>query len=245
MNEHCIVNVATGGFVRGQKRLVESLRKMGYAGEMMLWSDSYSDGSPTHNDVPYGFKCYAFVNAQSAGYKTILWLDSSMVAIRNPEPVFQHIEHNGHLFESGWRLLGHWCTDAFLQHHGLSRNVAMSIPMFSAGFMGLDLRQPKSEQYLYSWLEMSKDGVSFIGPHSGTCDDPRYKGHRHDMSAASLLAEQMEMEISSLAMPGHEPEFDKAVVKYRHHPHFATPPFMQYATDVLIGDNTCFLCQGI
>jgi hypothetical protein len=48
---------------------------------------------------------------------------------------------------------------------------------------------------------MARDGVSFLGPwdnRDGRCSpDPRCKGHRHDLTAGSLLAYRMGMKTTA------------------------------------------------
>jgi hypothetical protein len=223
----CILNAALGSYYTGQARLVKSLQDVGYTGDKIFWRDQYPPGSPTHQQVPYAFKIYALLEARRQGYEVVLWLDASIWAIKNIEPVFRHIEERGHLFEVAGQWLGWYVTDAFLAKNGLSRDAAMTIPMFTAGFTGLDLRQPKAIEFLEKWRGMSQDGVSFLGPwnnHDCACSqDPRCKGHRHDMSAASLLAHRMGMELQPC------------------------PTFLVYSA-YLTGpppESVCFYCRGI
>ncbi len=98
--------------------------------------------------------------------------------------------------EAGW-LVGQWATDASLAKLGMSRDAAMTVPMFSAGFTGLDLRNERSREFLRRWHAAAQDGVSFIGPWTNQdrkCSaDPRVLGHRHDMTAASIIAHKLGM----------------------------------------------------
>ena len=218
----CIINVATDSYKKGQERLENSLKKVNYTDQYILWENTYPPNSPTHQQVPYGFKTYAFLEAQRQGYDVVLWLDASMWAVKNPTPVFEHIEEHGYMIEAAGQWLGWWSTDAFLSHHGLTRDEAMKIPMFSAGFTGLDLRNSRSLEFLNKWHETAQDGISFIGPWKDSGPDPNYKGHRHDMSAASLIAHKMGMKMRD-------------------------PTFMVYGA-YLKGPpaaDVCFLCRGI
>lgn len=219
--KRCILNVATGAFRRGQERLLAALQDRGYDGAVMCWQDEMPSGCPAHREVPYAFKTYAMNEARAAGYDVLLWLDASMWPIKNPEPVFRWIEDRGHLFELAGQWLGWYSTDAFLAKNGLTRDEAMAIPTFSAGFTGLDLRNPGSLIFLNAWHAMARDGVSFHGPWTASGPDPRYKGHRHDMSAASLLAHRFGMELTG-------------------------PRFMVYdAYTPDPGPDVVFLCRGI
>lgn len=222
----CIIDLAVDKwYPRGQRRLADTLAKQGYTGDLILHS-SYPAGCPTHQEVPYGFKPHLIEAARQQGYEVVLWLDASMMAIRHPAPVFEHILVHGHLFEATWEdvsrqpwKLGQWSTDAFLVHHGVTRDEAMQIPLFSAGFTGLDLRRERSQEFLRQWLALSGDGISFHGPWYDKGADPRYQGHRHDMSAGALLAHRMGMEVTR-------------------------PRFMDYAVAVPMA-TACFVCCGM
>lgn len=190
--KRCVVNFVTHGYIRGQLRLRNTLKEHGYQGRRAFWDCKYPPGCPDHHTgVPYAFKTYALKDAQKSGNEVLLWLDASMYAIRSPEPVFRFIEENGYMMEFAGQWLGWYSTDAFLAKHGMTRDEAMKIPMVTAGFLGLDMRHPAAVEFLDRWHVMAQDGVSFIGPWKDSNDDPNYKGHRHDMSAASLIIHQM------------------------------------------------------
>jgi len=218
---YCICSVATGGFVTGLNRLISSLDKVGYTGGRLFYNSTLPPGSPHPSVVPYAFKLYALKEAQRQGYTSLLWLDSSMWAIKPVEPVFDYIEKEGYLFEAAGQLLGWWSTDAFLKHHNLTRDEAITYPLHSAGFTGLNLISPLAQKFLDRWFELAQDGVSFIGPWNDSGPDPRYKGHRHDMSAAGLIIHQLGMKI-------------------------IPPTFMHYQAYVPDGKpTTVFFCRGI
>lgn len=205
MTKSCIINVGCGGwYPRGTDRLEASLRQVGYQGDLLLYRDRLPPGSPSHAQVPYAFKIHAIQEAARLGYDLVLWCDSSMHAIAHPAPLFEKIREVGHLFVGDPNVVGNWSTDAFLRHWGLTRDEAMLIPMFSAGFTGLDLANPVSRVFLDVWSAASQDGVSFHGPWNNNdksiSQDERCRGHRHDMSTASLLAYRMGMAIQPNGM---------------------------------------------
>lgn len=218
--KRCIVNLVTHAYIRGQRRLLDSLKKHGYHDSLSTWSCEYPKGSPTHHQVPYAFKLYCLKQAHRDGSEVLLWLDASMWATRHPDPLFRFIEEQGYMLEYAGQWLGCYSTDAFLAKHGMTRDEAMKIPMVSAGFTGLDMRHPVAVEFLNRWMVMAQDGVSFLGPWTATGDDPNYKGHRHDMSAASLIVHQMGMKVTD-------------------------PRFMVYdAYTPNPGSDVCFLCRG-
>jgi hypothetical protein len=220
----CVINLATNidWYPAGQARMVRTVREHGFDGEIYCWGDEADIGAEPHAKVPYGFKTAAFNVVQKAGFDLVLWLDASMWATGSVQPIFDHIERHGHLMElAGWSA-GQWCTDAALGTLGVTRDEAMNMPLFSAGFLGLNLRNDKSAEFLRRWSDLSKDGVSFIGPwdnRDGSCSaDSRVLGHRHDMTAASVLAHKLEMKLippTFMAYDGPGPHAATTCVKCR------------------------------
>ncbi len=131
--KRCVINVAAGAwYPRGQDRLRASLQGVGFQGDFVSWRDTWPPGSPPHFALPYGFKSYAFQQAVSQGYETILWLDCSCWAVRPLEPLFDHIEQEGHVLSrekdpraqnwEGWTA-GQWLKDEALANLGITRDV--------------------------------------------------------------------------------------------------------------------------
>ena len=100
------------------------------------------------------------------------------------------------LLRNGW-WSGEWCSDAALEPLGITREESMTIPHIMACVMGLDLRVERSVEFLEKYYEKANDGVSFIGAwdnKSGQVSkDPRVLGHRHDQTAASVIAWKLGM----------------------------------------------------
>jgi hypothetical protein len=197
MSDCAIVNLATRNawYPKGQTRLLNSLKHYG-GYEFLPFTDEDSVGAPSHRKVPYAFKLYAIKAARERGYKRILWVDASMWAIKDPWHVFERIVSHGYLIIEAAQWLGNWSTDASLAHWGLTRDEAMTIPMWSGGFVGLDFTNAVACEFFQKWWDLAHDGVSFIGPYRRNNEpDQRFRGHRHDMSAGSYISHKMKMEI--------------------------------------------------
>jgi hypothetical protein len=73
----------------------------------------------------------------------------------------------------------------------------MDIPMLMGICMGWNMREPKCQEFLRIWLDKAVDGSTFPGSWTNhqreVSADPRVLGHRHDQSAASLIAWQLDM----------------------------------------------------
>ena len=61
-----------------------------------------------HKDRPYGFKPLAVWEAIEAGYTKILWCDSTIRIMKNPEPLWEKCAEHGIL---AWDNVGHELQD--------------------------------------------------------------------------------------------------------------------------------------
>jgi hypothetical protein len=177
----------------------------------MLWQE-YPPGSPTHEEAPYGFKLFALKDARERGYTTLLWLDSYCRFSRHPQPLFDHIERQGHWFIHGdsGDTVGKWTSDKALELFGITRDQGFEGPLLLAGSVyGLDLTNPRTQEFFRRWMELLELGA-FAGPYLNdgpnlaaaraglghrpigvASKDPRCWGHRHDEVAAGFLAWKM------------------------------------------------------
>lgn len=206
MTDTCIINVGTGWFERGQRRLVDECHRQGYEGDFLLFNDNnILLQFPPHHLAPYAFKPYAMKAAQAKGYRYLLWCDSSVYPVAPVERAFDLIRENGYMFLPGGWNCGQWCADPALATLGVTREQAFKIPQMVAGCQGLDLNNAKARAYLDRYYELAGDGVTFIGVPGLALDktytnrenqcskDPGVKGHRHDQTAASVIAWKLGM----------------------------------------------------
>lgn len=197
-----VVNFASGAwYPKGQERLRQSLITTGFDGRFWGFQDTNQIGGPLHINVPYAFKTFSIKYAWTAGYNSIIYADASIWAVKSWEPVWRIIESQGYYFEEAGHVAGSWTKDGVLQLMGITRDQAMSIPLFSAGFTGLCMDHEIARKFFEEWHGYACDGYSFQGTW-GNCDgtmskDPRCKGHRHDMTVASILAWKMGMKLGA------------------------------------------------
>ena len=206
----CIVSFGTSGghgwYAKGTQRIRESLKKVGWGGRIYI-PEKYPEGCPRENEARKAFKPYIMKQAAEMGYTQLLWVDSSVWAIRNPQPVFDQIK------EIGWYLIqqpeystGQWATDVSLPALGITREQSWDIWHLASGFVGLNLEHEKGRAFLDEWYRMATDKTAFIGPRwaehqkgrgngtIGFCsDDPRVMGHRAAQTAASVISWKLGM----------------------------------------------------
>ncbi len=215
--KHCIINFADekGNYLKGQKRLAESLSKQGYQGNVHLFqSHTQIPGCRPHHEVKYGFKTHAIKMMRDMGYDVVLYVDASIWAVRNVMPCLQHIYEKGHLFEKTGHSLGQWCNDYTLGVLGITRQQALDdqYHMFSAGFTGLNFKNEKASEFFDKWHAYSVEASTFNGDH---------KDHRHDQCSGAFLAKTLGLEVTD--------------------PHF----MQYYYANSQIKENSIFLAQGV
>ena len=201
----CLINFASpvGWYPKGQQRLADTARKTGFTGDLALYQREAQLGCPAHGLVPYAFKPYALDRARVDNYDVAFYCDASVFIVRSMSDVINHLLAEGHFFEEAGHSAGTWCKDAALATLKATREELFNVPLFTAGCMGLNLRHPRSLEFLRQWLAFAQDGITFPGPWSNgrseASADPRVHGHRHDMTAGSVIAHRLGMSM----LPGH------------------------------------------
>jgi len=195
MKKRCVINFAKGGsYLLGQKRLYESLNAQSFKGDMFAFKDESKIPAPTHQEAPYAFKLAAFESVAAKGYESILWCDSAIYAIRPLDPLFEYIETHGHLFFWDTWNCAQWTNDKMLNYFNINRDEAEQISQILACVIGLDLTNPQTKNFLIDWKKSIPyfEG-SWNNNNNTESQDLRCLGHRHDQSAASIIATKMNM----------------------------------------------------
>lgn len=181
----CIINLATGRYIVGQERLKDSLTNVGYTGEFLGWTSESQIGAPLHQHNPYAFKIHAFREAERQGHRFIMWLDASVWAIKDVQPIFDHIEEHGYIMQYAGHNCGDWTNDNCLDYFGVTREEAKKMLMYgNAGFLGLDLWDTRASTFLRSW-----EKAMLAGTFKG-----EWSNHRHDMCTGSIIANKLNMD---------------------------------------------------
>jgi len=224
MTDKCVINFANNWFVKGQQRLKETFRQQGYDGDFLFFNGEHELSCPRHSESPYAFKAYALVHAQSKGYRYVLWVDSSVYAVKPVQLAFDRIEQDGHLLLNGGWNTGQWCSDAALETLGITREESFGYPHMMACVMGLDLQTTKARLFLQRYYDLANDGITFRGAWTNknheVSDDDRVLGHRHDQTAASVVATKLGMKFTDNLLvydeTGDTPVPETAIFVLRH-----------------------------
>lgn len=176
--------------------------------KLAVWRDTLPLGAPADHEAPilaYCAKPWAMRSAWQAGADLLLWLDAACMAIKPLDTLWDHIAEKGYYCQdNGWNT-GEWCADHALATLGVKREEVMVMPEISTMALGLDMRREDCRSFLEEWCRLAADGKTFVGAHTNdigpaaargvayrsvahVSDDPRVMGHRHDQTAASVLA---------------------------------------------------------
>lgn len=169
-----VVNFSTKEFIRGQKRLAESLN-----GTPFLSFTSYNEiGSPTHQQSPYEFKIHAIKKAFERD-DIVLWADSSMVLKGDISRIEKIIINDGYFMEEAGHYVDRWCNNHARKYFNLKEGSGYI--MFSAGLLGLNKKSPHAMEWFYKWEQSAEAG----------CFSGDWSNHRHDMTCGSIIAQRM------------------------------------------------------
>jgi hypothetical protein len=174
-----VVNFSTQHYLNGQKRLSKSIN-----GHKQLMLNSYEAiSSPTHSESPYEFKIHAIEKAFQFD-DVVLYCDASMYAIGDLTKIENIIKEDGFFGQEAGHWVGDWTNDFTRDYFKLTEEEA-KVPggmcMFSAGLLGLNIKNIKANDFFTQWKASAKAG----------CFKGDWKDHRHDMTCASIIAQRM------------------------------------------------------
>ncbi len=207
-----VVNVATGHYLVGQERLRRALYQIApdvipvtFVGLSAHW--------PTHAEKPYGFKAYALKETAAEGFAQLLWADACIIPIRSMEPIWQHAKDYGVWMCANYGFSNYtWTADSaypdlfplglISDDKELSltvvRETSRFIPHAIATAFAIDLDHSKGRAFLDEYYRLASETQAFCGPwtngpatpdgRTAPCGPPEVKGHRHDQTAASVIA---------------------------------------------------------
>ena len=193
-----VVNYAKGGwYPNAVERLKKSFDDNGFDGDYHLYTDESQLGCPSHQEMPYAFKAYALNKARDYDY--VIWADAGIQLVKPFSKFTDHLEEHGYFFPlNGWDT-GTWCSDAALPLLGITREESFNYPHMMACVMGFNMHDERCRKFLDKYLEHSKDGSfkgAWINTNNEVSFDRRVLGHRHDQTAASVIATDLGMEFS-------------------------------------------------
>lgn len=214
-----IVSVGTDRYEYGIDRLVDEVQRFCPDVQFNFWKQM-PDGAPPQKEKPYAFKAYALAEAAKVN-DLLLWCDASIHILGSLERLWKKIEDEGYwLALNGWTNY-EWTADSAYEDlfPGVpieeARELSKLFPQVVATSFGLNLRHPKGLEFFMQYFWLAKTNA-FCGPWANAnCDpakrfvyapDSRYTtapcgppdvlGHRHDQTAASVIAWRLQMKLT-------------------------------------------------
>jgi hypothetical protein len=170
---------------------------------------------PTHRQKPFAFKAYA-LEAASAGFDMLLWADACIVPIAaSLQPIWDYATANGvWISRNGWNNYQWTAESAYIDLFGprwpSQVQANRRIEHVVAGAFALSLTHAKGKAFLAEYYRLASQTNAFIGPlwnsnHEGfagrpgaaPCGPPDVLGHRHDQTAASVIAWRLGVPLTS------------------------------------------------
>lgn len=164
---YCIVSFASfDGIYPGLlDDMPNALEKAGFNGHVLLLKGGFPN--PTGKEiqyagVPYSFKIFALLEAQKLGFDKVLWLDTALVTLKDPKPIFDQIQKTGSFFQekkNGKRYLLPSTHAILLKETGIDM---YTTPCIRARIIGLDLASPNVQSLIDDYYKLVELGTPFL-----------------------------------------------------------------------------------
>jgi len=206
-----ICTVALGGwYPRGAARLINEFGRVSPGFTLQAHINVLPFGAPAcviedgYDYTAYSAKPFALAEAMRSGADIAILLDAAFYPIRPIHPLVDHIARNGYYLCDNGNKVGEWCSDRAAGRMGICRDELMEMTEVSSYCVGLSFADGRCHELLHRWCGFAHDRLIIAGPHSGlhqsdarnrgfVSSDPRVRGHRHDQTALSVIANQMGM----------------------------------------------------
>lgn len=211
--KRCAVNVFSKGredYVTGTTRLINSLQNVDYKGDIVVFSPEYIQNSVEinmytgykifkytgwghnnkygnalpHKEASHQFKSFALQFAREQGYDQVIWMDSAVVVMKDPEPYFDILSEIGVLiFDAKDSNEAEWTADITLEKMGCSIEFARQINQCYSGIMMFDFRVEIANKIFDDFTLYCSDKDICNGADGS--NRPEFKQARHDQSVIS------------------------------------------------------------
>ena len=180
----------------------------------------YPEGCPPHEKRQYAFKIFALRRAIAAGFRYVVWMDSTFQPIGSMQPLWDCLtEHGWYVPPQQGLMLDRFVSDEALSIYDITRAEAAAIPLVYSGLVAFDMRVGPGRYLWRLWEDLYERGA-FNGAHlnkpdaaferwgekfSGhVSDDVHVEGHRHDEAALSYALSAWRLEPPNLGFLTYE-----------------------------------------
>ena len=170
----CVITYATRSikrdyrdYVRGVKWIKKALAANGFKGHFIYYIGGWpglKQGRLRFADVPYAFKPFLFEEARDLGYKSILWLDASILPVRSLNLYFRILDLKGlSLLCDGYTQS--WRETFDIGHTYLMPEVVSTprdFEVISSSLIGLNMDHPQARALLDEWIQAAERRTPFL-----------------------------------------------------------------------------------
>ena len=166
----CVVcSVPFGGkYTYYVNTLVQVLKDTGFNGYFLYFIGGWPN--PTGREiryvsVPYSFKIFAMLEAQTLGFNHVLWIDAACYPLRNIEPLFDIIARNGALlnwFHTPSDSLQHIFPGTKQLLIDLTGVDVLRAKFVNSIVMGIKMDSPEAKRFLQKYYEFAEMGTPFL-----------------------------------------------------------------------------------
>jgi hypothetical protein len=205
-----ICSVAIGGwYPKGIARMIQEFDRVSPGFEIQAFVNVLPFGSPRdviedgYEYTGYAAKPFALNAAMMSGADVAILIDASFYPVRPIHPLIDYIARNGYYLCDNGNKVGEWCSDRAAERMAVNRASLMRWTECSSYCVGLNFGDGRCHQLLQRWMGYASDRLTFVGPHTSLTNigrnrgfvssDPGVKGHRHDQTALSVIANQLGM----------------------------------------------------
>lgn len=141
------------------------------------WGKSWN-----HQNMPYQFKPFMVAEALELGYRKIIWCDSTIRVINNPDPLWAlAAEHGIVAWDNEGHPLDKYIPDHQLEYLGIDS--AKGMYQIMACCIVFDFDHPKTMPIFERWIDGAKNNCF----HHNESKNPHYIASRHDQALLSAL----------------------------------------------------------
>ncbi|MBM3198103.1 MAG: hypothetical protein FJZ58_02455 [Chlamydiae bacterium] len=165
--DRCLVTYATfnGKYPSFLQELPSTLEEVGFDGFLFYRLGGIPNPSGKevrYCGIPYAFKIFSLLEAQTLGFSKVLWIDSAFVPLRDPGPLFEWLEQEGSFFrltKSPAKYILPATCDLLQEETGVD---VLNVPYISAQVIGFDLTTPHVQDFIAEYYRLLELGTPFF-----------------------------------------------------------------------------------
>jgi len=148
--------------------IAEQLGKVGFNGYLLARMGGFPNPSgreALYAGVPYSFKIFMMLEAYHRGFTRVIWIDSAVIPLRNPEPLFAWLDHHSALIR-GWPSPPNLWKYIFPRTRELLQSLTdvdvLKTTYINTIVFGLKINDPLVERLIAKYEQMVEMGWPFL-----------------------------------------------------------------------------------